>query len=69
MRKKLNKWQIVFRYSEEYRLYNPFLRNVMIGAIKLLAIPEEGETLKKKHYKGILIDFTFFTPIIFNSKK
>jgi len=66
MKKILNKWQFIFNYGEEPNYYNPFLRILDFGIIKLTSIPKEGDSIKKRKYKGFLISVSFFIPIKFN---
>jgi hypothetical protein len=55
MKKILGKWQFVF-YWGDASLYRPCRHNFVLGILKLVSFPAEGEMLSKANYKGFFIN-------------
>jgi len=56
---RLNKWVFNFSIDECPNLLMPLLRQLNFYFIKIIYIPEEGEQLTNRHYKGFWLKFYF----------
>lgn len=56
---RLNKWTFNLSVDKCPMLLMPLIRQLNFYFIKLNHIPEEGEQLEQKHYKGFWLKFYF----------
>lgn len=63
MKPILNKWQWHFYFGKDYSRLDRGWKEVNLGILKIHTMPEEGERLWKKHYKGFLLRFFIWLPI------
>ena len=69
MKKELNKWQFFFRKKDWYerpRNEQEGWRYITFGIVKIVELPEEGDTIEKKHYKGVWIHLDYWLPFKIN---
>lgn len=63
IRRKLNKWQLVFDVSSRLEYRNYGWRSCWFGIIKLTSFPDEGEMVQNTNYKGMLLRFMYWLPV------
>jgi hypothetical protein len=64
--KELNKWQVIWRWSMDYRRMDSWY-SLVFGIAKYHAIPEQGEMIMRgKHFKGQIFEMRIWLPIIFS---
>lgn len=63
-RKVLNKWQVVFTASSDFRQLRNGWKVADVGIFKLTSLPDDGMVPRsKRHYKGFWLRFLFWIPI------
>ena len=63
MKKEINKWQIHFTFSRDYFTFARGWKQFIFGIFKLHTLPQEGEMITSKDYKGFIIKFYIWLPI------
>jgi len=62
MKKTLNKWQIGMSLVKDYRSMEMGWKIFNFYFINLKSIPDQGEMLHKRNYKGFIIKFAVWIP-------
>ena len=65
IKKEINKWQFYFCFGTNPCMIENGWKQVSFGIFKIHTLPEQGEMLYNKHYKGFLIKFNIWFPIYF----